>query len=59
MITNIKNYIMKTTDQKNSSTSTSGPKSMDKKTDKKETSPKRETKPTEKDAKKPAASKKL
>jgi len=49
---------MKTTDQKNSGTSASGAKSMDKKTDKKETSPKKETKPNEKDAKKPSTTKK-
>lgn len=49
---------MKTTDQKNSSTSTSGAKSMDKKIDKKETSPKREVKPNDKDAKKPSTTKK-
>lgn len=49
---------MKTTDQKNSSTSASGAKSMDKKIEKKETSPKKETKSTEKDAKKTSTAKK-
>ena len=49
---------MKTTDQKNSSTSTSGVKSTDKKIDKKETSPKREVKHNEKDDKKPSTTKK-
>lgn len=43
--------------QKNSSTSTSGAKSMDKKIDTKETTPKREVKPNPKDAKKPSAGK--
>jgi len=49
---------MKSTDQKNSSTSTSGAKSMDKKIDKKEMSPKREVKHNPKDDKKPSTTKK-
>lgn len=49
---------MKTTNQKDGGTSTSGAKSMDKKIDKKETSPKRESKPTDKDTKKPSTTKK-
>jgi hypothetical protein len=44
---------MDTRDQKNSSTATSGAKSMDKKIDTKETSPKRET-PYVKETKKPS-----
>ncbi|WP_428232365.1 hypothetical protein [Flavobacterium sp.] len=48
---------MKNTDQKNSSTATSGAKSVDKKIDKKETSPKREVQHNPKDDKKPSAKK--
>jgi hypothetical protein len=49
---------MKTTDQKNSSTATSGAKSMDKKIDKKETSPKKESPKPHKEDKKPSTTKK-
>lgn len=48
---------MKNTDQKNSSTATSGAKSVDKKIDKKETSPKREVQHNPKDDKKPSVKK--
>ena len=48
---------MKNTDQKNSSTSTSGAKSVDKKTYKRETSPKREVQHNPKDDKKPSVKK--
>ncbi|MDA6070153.1 hypothetical protein NJT12_11045 [Flavobacterium sp. AC] len=49
---------MNAKDQKNSSTETSGAKSMDKKIDKKETSPKREVQHNPKDDKKPSTTKK-